>query len=114
MAGMGPVPSVDRRRLSPWPHVIWVVVVGAVVTTVLVVVAGTDRPEGQCDGIGWGCTMSGEDVAGFVALLIVPPAAVVLAVGHLVIWIVARRVGPRPRGSSNGSSRRWARDDRAR
>lgn len=82
--------SPNRRRLSPWPHVIWGCVVVAVVALLLVAVGETAHPESQCSGIGWGCTLSGGDLAAFVALLIVPPALIVLAVGHLVIWAVQR------------------------
>lgn len=87
---MDPRTDAGRHRLSPWPHVIWDCVVIAVVALILVGAANTDHPENQCSGIGWGCTLSGGDLAAFVAFLIVPPALFVLTAGHLVIWVTQR------------------------
>ncbi len=67
------------------------------VTALLVAIAQTDQPEGQCTGLGFGCTISGADLAAFAAMYIVPVALVLLAVGHAVIALVQnlrRRRGP--------------------
>jgi hypothetical protein len=57
---------------------------------ILISAATTDQPDGQCSGLGWGCTLSGGDLAWFIAAFLIPPAVVVLIVGHLAIWAVQR------------------------
>jgi hypothetical protein len=69
------------------------------VTNVLVAAGQTDHPPGQCHGLGWGCTISGGDLAAFWAMILVPPALLVLAVGHAVIvgvQVLRRRAGSVP------------------
>src|SRR6185436_5527075 len=88
---MGSPAPPGRRQVSPWPHVIWACLVIAVVAVLLVAAASTEQPEGQCSGIGRGCTLSGGDLAELVAAFILPPAFVVLMAGHVVIRTAQRR-----------------------
>jgi len=84
-------PTAPRHaRLAVWPHVVWAGLVVTVVVAVLLAAASTTQPDGQCTGIGWGCTVSGGDLAALLAVFLVPPAVIVLLVGHLTIWAVQR------------------------
>jgi len=70
-------------------HVVWASVVIGVVAIVLLAVAQTENPNpaDQCEGIGWGCQLYGGDLAGFVAMFLVPIALVILLIGHfLILW----------------------------
>ena len=70
----------------------WFVVVAGTVTLLLVYVAQVNKARpGECDGIGFGCSLHGADAAGFAALYVVPIALVVLALGHTTIALVAHR-----------------------
>jgi hypothetical protein len=77
---------------SPRPvvtvHLCWAGLVSTIVAGLLLAAASTTQPEGQCEGLGFGCTISGADLAAFVAIFIVPIALAVLVIGHLVITIV--------------------------
>ncbi|GIF49121.1 hypothetical protein DFJ67_3227 [Asanoa ferruginea] len=57
-------------------------------------------PEGQCEGIGWGCTMSPRDGSLFVLVLWVLPAALVsLLVCLVTVGVVAAIRDRRRKGS---------------
>ena len=88
---MDPTNHTREARLSPWPHVMWFGLVAGFVGVILLAAGSTDHPEGQCSGIGWGCTLSGGDLAAFVGGYLVPPALIVLGLGHLVIAAIQRR-----------------------
>lgn len=78
----------QHQRTLRRAHATWASVVIALVLIMLGMAASTEQPEGVCSGIGWGCELSGAALAGFVAMLIVPVAVVVLPVGHLLISAV--------------------------
>ena len=71
-----------------WSHLIWAGFIVSVVAALLIAVAQTDQPAGQCSGLGWGCTLSGADLAAFAAMLVVPIALVVMAIGHVLVAFV--------------------------
>ncbi len=73
----------------PWlPHLIWFLAVALPVTWLIIGAGQTEQQPGQCSGIGWGCSLSGSDAAAFVAIIVVPPALAILAIGHGVIGVV--------------------------
>ena len=79
-----------RERPSPWPHIVWATFVIGVVAVILVAAGQTHMSEGDCSGIGFGCSLYGADVAGFLAIIIVPPAIGILVVGHALIAATRR------------------------
>ena len=61
------------------------------VVLVLISLFSTDDvPAGQCEGIGWGCTMSDADTARLLLLFVVP-VCVVWAAGSMVALSLLRR-----------------------
>src|SRR5437588_10871766 len=90
---MGERPSRDGiRRRATRAHVTWVVVVAGAVALILLRVAQvTKLRPGECDGIGFGCSLHGADAAAAAAIVVVPVALLVLAIGHFVIAVIARR-----------------------
>lgn len=51
----------------------------------------TELPDGQCSGLGWGCSLAGWDAAGIAAVLYGVPVALLWLTGHLVIALLRRR-----------------------
>ena len=89
-------PLTDRTRPAPlrrrWvPHTIWALLVLGPFGAYLAWLSQTTLPDGQCSGIGWGCSLAGWDAVGFTLIILGVPIAVVWLVGHLVIAIVQRR-----------------------
>ncbi|CAN7442180.1 hypothetical protein [Knoellia sp. LjRoot47] len=76
-------------------------VLGALVLVWLVwgaayLVAPDSNPNGQCEGLGFGCTLTPHDVAGFVGAIVVAPlTALVLAVTLVVRLVRIGRGSPR-------------------
>jgi hypothetical protein len=96
----------DRtRRNAILAHAIWTVVVAGAVASILFQIAeATKAQRGDCDGIGFGCSLHGVDAAGFAAILVVPIALVVMAIGHVTIALLARAAAARrEREMSNAS-----------
>lgn len=77
-------------------HSVWALVVVVVVGVMLGAAASTEQPEGVCTGIGWGCQVSGSDLAVLVAMLVVTVAVVILLIGHGVISAIGSMVWRRP------------------
>jgi len=90
---MGEPNGVSRiRRIAIRAHLLWLVVVAGTVALTLVHVAQVTKARpGDCDGIGFGCSLHGADAAVFAALYVVPIALVVLALGHTIIALIAHR-----------------------
>lgn len=90
---MGEPNGVSRiRRIAIGAHLLWFVVVAGTAALLLVHVAQiTKARPGECDGIGFGCSLHGADAAGFAAIAVVPIALLVLALGHAIIAVVAYR-----------------------
>lgn len=109
-------PSMMRAEMralekpSRWPHIAWAALVVGVVGLILLAVGQTRLSQGQCSGIGFGCSLGGADAAGFFAILIVPPAIGILAVGHALI-AVAQHLSRHHYVPADGSGlhRRWTR-----
>jgi threonine/homoserine efflux transporter RhtA len=45
-------------------------------------------PQGQCEGIGWGCNVYGGDAAFFAAIVVIPIALTLLFIGNILIAVV--------------------------
>jgi len=110
---MGEPNGVSRiRRIAIRAHLLWLVVVAGTVALTLVHVAQVTKARpGDCDGIGFGCSLHGADAVVFAALYVVPIALVVLALGHTIIALIAHRAAVRAR--SLGPSDRSGRSVRA-
>ena len=81
---------MEDERQSIAPYVVWTLVVAIPVAGILVGAAQT-KPSGPCEGIGFGCSLSGSAMAGFIAVLVVPVAIVVLVVGYGAIALIRSR-----------------------
>lgn len=56
-----------------------------------ILTAPDHNPDGQCEGIGFGCTLTPHDGAVFLAIFSTPVLLLVGALVCLVIWAVRRR-----------------------
>ena len=70
-------------------HAAWSVLVAGVAVAILLSAALSKPEPGQCEGIGWGCSLYGGDAAAFDAIVVVPIALAALAVGNVAISVVA-------------------------
>lgn len=95
--------NIDRLKwsnLTPWgrTHLCWASFVVGGFLLALVGAAVSRQPEGTCSGIGFGCQLSGPDLAVLIAIFIGPMVLVALGAGHALIGIahaVIRRTGRR-------------------
>jgi hypothetical protein len=87
-----------RRPSKAWIlHAAWSALVAGVAVASLLSAALSKPGPGQCEGIGWGCSLYGGDAAAFDAIFIVPIALAALVVGNVAISVVARLVRRRRR-----------------
>ncbi len=54
-------------------------------------------PAGECEGIGWGCTLSSSDTAKLLLLFVVPVCVVWAAAAAVVLALLRRRPSYRAR-----------------
>ena len=54
----------------------------------------TSNPDGQCEGLGWGCTLAPRDGAWFAAMIFGPPVLAGGFVASLLVLAVIRRALP--------------------
>ena len=85
------------NNLTTWgrAHLCWASVVLGVFLVALIGAAVSQQPEGTCTGIGFGCQVSGPDMALLLLLFGGPVVLAVLALGHAVIGIahvLSRRI----------------------
>jgi uncharacterized membrane protein len=80
---------VRSRHRQAWIHAVWTLLIAGAATATLLSVALSKTPPGQCEGIGWGCSLHGGDAALFVAIFVVPIALVMLILGNAIIAVVA-------------------------
>ena len=94
--------GIDRQGRSSrtvWgrAHIGWAALVVGVFALVLGGAALSEQPEGSCSGIGFGCELSGPDLAWLILVFLGPLVLGVLLAGHLVIgavqWIASRIEG---------------------
>jgi hypothetical protein len=67
-----------------------VVAVPPVVLELIYLFGGHSAPDGRCEGIGWGCTLSPSNTAKLL-LLFVLPVCVLWAAGSMVALALLRR-----------------------
>jgi hypothetical protein len=99
----GPPGTRHRRRMtnnrSRRPYVwalalLWAL--PAVAFSAWILTAPDHNPDGQCEGIGFGCTLTPHDGAVFLATLSTPVLLLAGALTCLVIWVLQRRGGGAP------------------
>lgn len=61
---------------NPW--VLYVVMLLSAPLVGLALATATSQPPGACSGIGWGCSLYGWDLVGFVLIVVGLPFALVL------------------------------------
>jgi hypothetical protein len=67
----------------------WSLVIVAATTALLLAIAhATKAQPGECNGIGFGCSLHGKDAAGFAAIFVVPAALALLVIGNAVIAVI--------------------------
>ena len=64
------------------------VIVAATAALLLAIAQSTKAQPGECNGIGFGCSLHGKDAAGFAAIFVVPVALALLVVGNAVIAFI--------------------------
>lgn len=81
----------NRMPRSRKPHVIWTLAVFIPAGAILLAASLTTLPDGQCSGIGFGCSLAGPDLAVLMAYVVVPPAVAIWIIGHVIILMVQNR-----------------------
>jgi hypothetical protein len=79
----------------------------AVAFSAWILTAPDHNPDGQCEGIGFGCTLTPHDGAVFLAMLSAPLLLLVGGLVCLVIWAVQRgrdRASRRGPDSASGTA----------
>jgi len=101
-----PLPDGTQPQPAPprWlPHSIWALLALGPFGAYLAWLSQTALPDGQCSGIGWGCSLAGWDAVGLTLIIFGAPLALAWLAGHLVIAIVQHRRG-RKTGEPNEES----------
>ena len=80
---------VRSRHWQAWTHAVWTLLIAGAAAATLLSVALSKTPPGQCEGIGWGCSLHGRDAALFAAIFVVPIALAMLVLGNAIIAVVA-------------------------
>lgn len=72
------------------PVLLYVAMLLSLLVLAAVIAASTPQPDGACSGIGFGCSLYGWDLAGFLLMIVGLPYAVavgaVLAILGLLRW----------------------------
>jgi len=87
-----PGPEVDAapRNRGRIAHVTWFAIVAIFSAVTLIGAYRSEQPEGRCTGIGWGCTVSGPDLAGLIAIFAGPFVVAIWLAGHAAIGLARK------------------------
>ena len=80
--------SLRRTRVK---HAVWAGTVLVPFAVYLVWLWRTTLPSGTCSGIGFGCSLAGDDAVEVALVFLGVPLALLWFTGHLVIAVVDRR-----------------------
>ena len=83
--------TMNRSRLSyVWAlALLWAL--PAVAFSAWILTAPEHNPDGQCEGIGFGCTLTPHDGAVFMAMISTPVLLLAGGLACLTIWVLRRR-----------------------
>jgi len=76
-----------------------------------ILTAPDHNPDGQCEGIGFGCTLTPHDGAVFLAAISTPVLLLAGGLACLTIWVLRRRAARRPHratGTSHRATGAWS------
>lgn len=84
------LPTSRSRGPYAWAlGILWAL--PAVVFSAALLTAPDHNPSGQCEGIGFGCTLTPHDGTVFLAVLSAPVLLLAGVLACLTIWVVRRR-----------------------
>ena len=72
-------------------HALWAGAVIVPLAVYLVWLSRTTLPNGTCSGIGFGCSLAGDDAVEIALVFLGVPLALLWFAGHVVIAVVDRR-----------------------
>ena len=88
-----------RREVLPYVVMLTCTALPPLVLALVAVLGSDSVPEGQCEGLGWGCTLSPADTAKLLLLFVLPIMVIWAAAALVALALLRRRPGYRARSA---------------
>ena len=88
-----------RREVLPYVVMLICTALPPLVLALISVFGDDTVPAGQCEGLGWGCTLSPADTAKLLLLFVLPVMVIWAAAAMVALALLRRRPGYRARSA---------------